>query len=88
MELLSPLRLSGRSVGYRRLASSVSALHDFNQEFVGRMERGEADPQDDPFRLSPKELKLWEGYATSRQTDHGDQQEEDIPTASAWRDED
>ncbi|OEH77751.1 transmembrane protein [Cyclospora cayetanensis] len=81
MEFLAPELLKGRPAAYRRLVRSPEIAERINREFVQLVRRGEADPEDDPLRLSPKELKLYENYEAQPPDE-----DDDVPTLSRWED--
>ncbi|KAL8271918.1 hypothetical protein Esti_004042 [Eimeria stiedai] len=101
MEFLSPERLCGRPAAYRRLVSNPTIVQSIFSEFSRKVEAGEADPEEHPFRMGPEELVLHEGFkgqkreattksklqGTQAGTNGGENEEveDDIPIAAPWR---
>ncbi|KEP65594.1 UNVERIFIED_CONTAM: hypothetical protein HHA_247680 [Hammondia hammondi] len=82
MEYLNPQLLKSRSPEYQRLVEDPDVAHNVHQDWLARVDRGEATLNEDPFRLSPEQIDLREKFKNLKDLD-----DEDLPDVSLWRDE-
>ncbi|KFG46740.1 hypothetical protein TGPRC2_424620 [Toxoplasma gondii TgCatPRC2] len=82
MEYLNPQLLKSRSPEYQRLVEDPDVAHNVHQDWLARVDRGEATLNEDPFRLAPEQIDLREKFKNLKDLD-----DEDLPDVALWRDE-
>ncbi|CBZ55964.1 hypothetical protein NCLIV_063900 [Neospora caninum Liverpool] len=84
MEYLNPELLKSRPPEYQRLVEDPDVAHNIHQDWLRRVDRGEATLNEDPFRLSPEQIDLREKFKSLKELEDD---EADLPEVTLWRDE-
>ncbi|PFH38210.1 hypothetical protein BESB_005510 [Besnoitia besnoiti] len=83
MEYLDSQLLKGRPPEYQKLVEDPDVAHNVHQDWLRRVDRGEATLNEDPFRLSPEQIDLRDKFKSLKDL----QDDEDLPEVNLWSDD-